>query len=197
MGRMRTYLMTNRFSKEEMLKMENLISSFLQTVEVERTIPIDIFEFATELGFDVRGAELKDQLEGLIIVNEKIDKIEDFNSNKVIAYDCSKDISTKKFIVAHELAHYIDKKVNHQDQEIVVAARDHADDYSKNKNEQKMDYIAASLLIPKDDLVGFLKEHKVIRVSQIAKHYNVPKELAKRRVKEVKCLESLRNCIVF
>ena len=182
--------MPNRFSSQEMMDMENLISSFLETVKVEYTIPVDIFKFATDLGFDVRGAEFTDKLEGLIIVNERMNKIANFDSNKVIAYDCSKDINTKKFIVAHEMAHYICKKVNSYHEDIVVAARDHAKDYSENKEEQKMDYIAASLLIPKDDLIDFIKGHKRKRISQIAKRYNVSSELAKRRVEEIKCMDN-------
>ena len=49
---------------------------------------IDVFKLASELGFDVRGAELRDGINGLMIVNEHCDKIPGFDSNKVIAYNC-------------------------------------------------------------------------------------------------------------
>ncbi|MDE7302126.1 MAG: ImmA/IrrE family metallo-endopeptidase [Oscillospiraceae bacterium] len=183
MERIQVYLMTVQFSKEEMQQMEKLVKTFLDTMEIECVVPIDIFKVATDLGFDVRGAEFEEQLEGLIIVNEYIDKIGGFDSNKIIAYNCSKDINTKKFIVAHELAHYISKKTNAYGKKIVVAARDHVDSYSEDREEQRMDYIAASLLIPKNDLCQFLNSNT--NALQVAERYKVPKELAQRRIEEV------------
>ncbi|MGN0517626.1 MAG: ImmA/IrrE family metallo-endopeptidase [Acutalibacteraceae bacterium] len=185
MERIQVYLMAPQFSKKEMQEMENLIDGFLRTMKIENVIPIDIFKVATDLGFDVRGAEFEEQLEGLIAVNEHIDKVDGFNSNKIIAYNCFKDINTKKFIVAHELAHYITEKTNAYDKKIVVAARDHKASYSEDMTEQRMDYIAASLLIPKRDLCQFLKNNANVNVSQVARRYKVSEELAQRRIEEV------------
>lgn len=185
MERIEVYLMALRFSKQEMQEMEDLITKFFEVMKTEYVVPVDIFKIATDLGFDVRGAEFEEKLEGLLIVNEYVDKIDGFNSNKIIAYNCSKDITTKKFIVAHELAHYIREKTNAYDKNIVVAARDHVDSYSQNTEEQRMDYIAASLLIPKKDLVQFLS-NGVNTISQVAERYKVSEELAKRRMEEVR-----------
>lgn len=177
--------MALQFSKDEMQKMEDLIATFLETMKIEYVVPVDIFKVATDLGFDVRGAEFEEQLEGLIAVNEHIDRVNGFDSNKIIAYNCFKDINTKKFIVAHELAHYISEKTSAYDKKIVVAARDHASGYSENKEEQRMDYIAASLLIPKNDLCQFLNSDDNVKASQVAERYKVPEKLAKRRMEEV------------
>lgn len=178
--------MALRFSKKEIQEMEDLITKFFEVMEIERTVPVDIFKIATNLGFDVRGAEFEEKLEGLLIVNEYVDKIDGFDSNKIIAYNCSKDIATKKFIVAHELAHYIREKTDAYDKNIVIAARDHVDSYSQNTEEQRMDYIAASLLIPKKDLVQFLNHDVNVEILQVAERYKVPEELAKRRMEEVR-----------
>ncbi|MBE6638910.1 MAG: ImmA/IrrE family metallo-endopeptidase [Ruminococcaceae bacterium] len=185
MERIQVYLMSLHFSKKEMQEMEELIAAFLKAMNIELSIPVDIFKVATDLGFDVRGAEFQEQLEGLIAVNEHIDKADGFDSNKIIAYNCFKDINTKKFIVAHELAHYISAKTNAYDKKIVVASRDHADGYSDDRVEQEMDYIAASLLIPKDDLQQFMKSNANVEISQVAERYNVSEEMAKRRMTEV------------
>ena len=101
------YLMTIQFSKEEMNRMEDLISAFLEKMEIDYVVPVDILKVATDLEFDVRGTEFEKNLKGLIVVDEYIEKIEGFDSNKIIVYNCFKDINMKKFIVAHELAHYI------------------------------------------------------------------------------------------
>ena len=47
---------------------------------------IDVFKLAEKLGFDVRGAELNNIVNSLVIINENCDAIPRFNSNKVIAY---------------------------------------------------------------------------------------------------------------
>lgn len=185
MERIQVYLMAFQFSKEEMQQMEDLVDAFFETMRIERAVPIDIFKVATDLGFDIRGAEFEEQLEGLIVVNENVGEVDGFNSNKIIAYNCSKDINTKKFIVAHELAHYISAKTNAYDKKIVIAARDHVDSYSDDREEQQMDYIAASLLIPKSDLCQFLNSNTNIEAAQVAERYKVPVELAQRRIKEV------------
>ncbi len=186
MERIWVYLMAIQFSKDEMKRMEELIDAFLKTMKIDYAVPVDIFRVATDLGFDVRGAEFEEKLEGLIVVNEYTEKIEGFNSNKVIAYNCFKDISMKKFIVAHELAHYISEKANAYDKKIVIAARDHVDSYSEDIKEQQMDYMAASLLIPKNDLCQFLERNIGINDSEVAKRYKVTEEMARRRINEVR-----------
>ena len=80
----------------------------------------DVFKLACELGFDVRGAELNNDINSLIIVNENCDKIPGFESNKVIAYNCKKDIIIKRNSVAIHLNEYVTSKA---EQEKVVLAK--------------------------------------------------------------------------
>jgi len=75
---------------------------------------IDVFKLATKLGFDVRGAELNDKLNSLIIVNENCNVIPLFNSNKVIVYNCRKDIKIKRDSVAFHLKEYIISKLQNE-----------------------------------------------------------------------------------
>ena len=51
--------------------------------------------------------------------------------------------------------------------------------------EQRMDYIAASLIVPRDDLCQFLNSNTSVEVSQVAERYKVSLELAQRRMEEV------------
>lgn len=187
MERTDIYIMSAMFNRTEIDEMEKILSTFLRHYNIELTPPVDIFDVLYKIGFDVRGAKFDEALDGLILVNEEINVIKGFDSNKVIAYNCDKNIMEKKFIVAHEFAHYIEEKVRNIDTRIVVAARDHESNYSSDKNEQRKDYIAAAILIPKDDLEKrFSKSHnEETDIEKIADFYNVELTLAKRRIKEV------------
>ncbi len=187
MERIRVYLMSIKFTDNEMLEMEEIISSFFENKDIKLTIPVDIFKVASDLGFDVRGTEFREPLEGILLVNEHVEEIAPFESNKVIAYNCQKDISSKKFIVAHELAHYIMAKNKSKDSKVVVAARDHEQSYSEDVDEQRMDYIAASLLVPRDDLIDRFYNNRQQEglCEKVASIYNVADELAARRIEEI------------
>lgn len=183
--------MSKKFSKAQMDEMEEMISAFLKKNQMALSVPVDIFALATDLGFDVRAAALPKRIEGLILVDESAEKIEGFNSNKVIAYNILLDIDEKKFIVAHELAHYIEEKCSHGDEsgKIVIAARDHEPGYSTNVDEQRKDYIAAALLIPRDDLNSKYTQRAQSKdenfYRELADHYRVDNRLAERRIEEV------------
>ena len=181
MERLGRYLMSVRFTKADMQDMESMVLSFLSKMNVTLSVPVDIFELADQLGFDVRGAEFDEHMDGLIVVNEFEDKIDGFESNKVIAYNCKKDIEDKKFIVAHELAHYIWEKSQAKAKRIVVAARDHHGRYSDDEREQRMDYVAASILVTREHLI----DSGITDPIEVAKKYRVPEELAQRRLQEV------------
>lgn len=187
--RMENYFMSIAFSEKEMNEMEEILRKFISDNNISYEVPIDIFNVASKIGFDIRGTEFNEKLEGLILVDETVEKIAGFNSNKIIAYDCHKDINHKKFIVAHELAHYIEEKFNNLNSKIVVAARDHEEGYSENKDEQRKDYIAAALLVPRSDLLKrFPKDKTTISENfyqEVSDVYNVSYYLAKRRVHEV------------
>ncbi len=191
MERMQLYCMSVKFSKAEMQEMEKVVEDFFARNNVKTTVPVDVFEVASSLGFDIRGAEFNEPLEGLLLVNEEEDVIAGFNSNKIIAYNCTKNIYLKKFIVAHELAHYIYAKKDSQDKKIVLAARDHEKKYySNDTNEQRMDYIAAAILIPQVDLTDWYDQRDVDvdadeLAGLVALRYNVDSTLASRRVDEV------------
>lgn len=195
MERFSVYIMSKLFTAEEIVEMERVVSSFLEENKITLTPPVDIFKLATSLGFDVRAATLPGAIEGLIIVDESSKKLSCFRSSKVIGYNVRFDLIKNKFIIAHELAHYIDEKMSPHNQgiKIVIAAREPCGpDYSNNVDEQRKDYIAAALLVPKNDLLKKLKtltedanglDEQVFQI--LADYYRVDVRLAKRRVEEV------------
>lgn len=198
MERLWVYIMSTSFTKEDMTRMEAMLSSFLSANNIALSGPVDVFALATRLGFDVRAATLPGDMEGLIIVNEFSKKIKAFKTNKVIAYNIPSALTHTKFIVAHELAHYITEWNNQKEKaqkekapKIVVAARDHTIGYSTNIEEQEKDYIAAAILVPMEDLLRRfslnLEDHsdKDKLYTEIADFYRVDIRLAERRVGEV------------
>lgn len=195
MERLSVYIMSRAFTPEEIAEMEDVISSFLRETKMTLTPPVDIFKFATDLGFDVRAAKLPDKIEGLIIVDEADEdreKFSKFRTSKVIGYNVKFDLIQNKFTIAHELSHYIDEKMSsgNEDTKVVIAAREPCSPgYSNNIDEQRKDYMAAALLIPKDDLLKKIPKDMSLIDDQfyqrMAEYYRVDIRLAKRRVEEV------------
>ncbi len=190
MERINYFNMSIEFTKDEMLQMENNLAAFFESKKLSLKIPVDIFKLTDDLGFDVRGTEfISSKLDGLLVVNENLDRINDFASNKVIAYDCKKSINQKKFIVAHELAHYIEEKINNMDKKIIFAARDRDIYYSVAKPEQMIDYYAAAILMPKKDMESYYNNEDIQDTdtfyNEVAERYRVDVAMARRRIKEV------------
>ena len=71
---------------------------------------IDIFKLANELGFDVRGANLKDECNGIILIDEEQEKIDFFNKNRVILYNCRKNINIKCATISVLILEYLNQK---------------------------------------------------------------------------------------
>ncbi len=196
MGRIMRYIMSIKLTSAEMDSVENTLSEFLSSNNIELTAPVDVFALATSLGFDVRAADFSNvkggkTLEGLILVDEDAGVVDGFRSNKVIVYSATQGTSIDdiKFVVAHELAHYIEAKINNNGNNVVIAARDHDDRYSKNKDEQLKDYMAAAILMPREAIkkkysLNDYKKNPALYVL-LALEYNVNVGMAKRRLDEV------------
>lgn len=188
MERIEAYSMGIQLEQEQMIQLEKKIEDFFEQNKVKYDIPVDIFDITHQLGFDVRGADFPDEIGGMILVNEQIDKIGNFRSNKVIAYNYNKDLQAQKFIVAHELAHYIDRKVEKPNENILVAAREKTGSYGDNIEEQQKDYMGAALLVPKNDLIMEKKNNSLSNedfIEKMSKRYDTTNELIKRRIDEV------------
>lgn len=187
--------------KEKREQADRIIKNFLKDNYIkETTLPVDIFEMATNLGFDVRGAFFEDNIDGIMIADETVSVIEGFESNKIIVYNNLRTLEEIRFIVAHELSHYIKKyseeKESGSHRIFMAAARDHSDrGYSDNSDEQFIDYMAAVLLVPtnslKEKYASYVKTKTNREFSKLAfsvsEEYQVEIKLARRRLEEVFC----------
>ena len=138
-------------------ELDQIVERFLTNNSIN--LKNDIIQEFSKIGFEVHKANFRQQLDGIILVNENEKKISDFGSNKIIFYNANADLYKTRFILAHELAHYISEKENYPDRKVIVAMRDHDIGYSKNIAEQEMDYMAASMLIPREELKSFIVDY--------------------------------------
>ena len=184
-----------------------LVRDFFRNNDLYLDIPIDIVALVKKLGFKVLAMDLgiiEDGIDGLILVDESSKKIGPFETNKLIIYDRAlKNIPETRFVIAHELAHYIHQK--RVGRNVVFGEKvrhgsgkdkSKCEDEVRFKIEQKMDYMAAVILVPGESLKNKLKNlnynsldelNKGIVIGDLANEYAVSSELMKRRIEEVSC----------
>ena len=108
---------------------------------------IDIIQIAKKLGFAVGNALLDNDDDGFIIVQEGVDNILGIKTDKLIGVNSKRTLEWKRFIIAHEIAHYI-LHYSNEKRNGMYAHRDHKK--GKNDLENDADYFAASLLMTRD-----------------------------------------------
>lgn len=175
------------YSEQEMKTMEENLDRFLKFYYIKPQVPVDIFETATNMGFDVRGVEYDSETLGSILIDESVDNIVVFNSNKVIGYNCKLDIEGKKYIVARQLAKFLIKKMNTPTDYLKFGSRDVVGEVDKNFSDREVEYYAHAFLIPKQTMKKYFYHNETVSdiVEMVKEKYNVCEELAKVRVFEV------------
>ena len=153
---------------------------------------IDIIGLAKNLGFVVGNAELSDDEDGFIIVEEGSEQILGQKTDKLIGVRADQSIEWKRFVIAHEIGHYIlhyDKMKNHG----IYAHRDHKK--GKNEKENEADFFAANLLMPRERFMKQFKALKEVGLSTeemtliLAKRFCVTEIMTKRRFEELSLSE--------
>lgn len=151
---------------------------------------VDIINIARNLGFTVGIANLPEWDDGFIIIDDNkthIQKITGVKTDKIIGVNDKRDLQRKRFTIAHEIGHYMLHYA--QDKSNLYAHRE--DKKGKNKEENDADYFAASVLMPKEQFrakYDELKNKNLLTdeiITLLQKHFSVPYESAKRRIKEV------------
>lgn len=149
---------------------------------------VDVIAVAKSLGFVVGNAVLEDDMDGFVIVQAGKNEILKIKTDKLIGVNSSRDLGFKRFIIAHEIAHYI---LHYSSESVngMYAHRDHRKGRSDKENDA--DYFAANLLMPKD---AFKKKYNELKDKELqlndmllllASYFSVPLESAKRRIQEI------------
>lgn len=135
-------------------------------------------------------------LDGVIIIDKDM---------RAIAINENLDVQDARFVIAHELAHYITESEKKSDGALLFAERDkifHGKE--KRPEENDMDYLAAAMLVPKNQFLEELKSLKIDLISLadrtesgvrekispfiidfLARRYNVKEDVIVRRIAEV------------
>lgn len=184
------------FTLEQLNEMENIVANFFEKNNIALPFPVDSIALAKQIGVKVFATDLKligENADALIAVDENKDAILGTDSNKVIFYDRSivanEDI---RFAIAHELAHYITEKEKGRKVVFAEKVKVHGDE--KSPEEQRMDYMAAAILVPKKILSSVLNSLnyskcddtiKPIITSSLAKTFKVSIPVMARRIEEL------------
>lgn len=176
-------------TKEKRREAEREVVDFFKGIELSANF--DVIKLCSQFGFRMISLSLPNGIDGVIMVDGETKVIG--VSNRVSPVDA-------RFVVAHELAHFIHESQGKGINEVFFAAKDSIlHDNEKSEDEDLMDFIAAAILVPKE---LFLKDLKALGIAKVfsldetkkieygiienlAKKYNVADKLIMRRIFEV------------
>lgn len=142
----------------EKTKIEEKAKELIQSINYQdQHEEIDIIQIAKDLGFAVGNALLDDEDDGFIIVREGAEEILGIKTDKLIGVNSKRTLEWKRFIIAHEIAHYV-LHYSAQNTKGMYAHRDHKK--GKNSVENDADYFAANLLMPREKFTEKFNELK-------------------------------------
>ena len=143
---------------------------------------VDIVMLAKSLGFKVgESGKLPHLDDGFIAVSK--DK-----QDLIIGVNNARSFEEKRFIVAHELAHYF-LHYSNANLEVAVMHREHIK--GKGADENDADYFAACILMPQE---SFKKQYQILLdgnldaytiIDKLQEIFKTPRESVERRIKEV------------
>lgn len=95
---------------------------------------VDVIDVAKRLGFVVGNAVLNEEDDGFIVVEEGKKKIMGIKTDKLIGVNSDRPLEWKRFIIAHELGHYI-LHFKEKNLKGLYAHRDHNRGHNELENE--------------------------------------------------------------
>lgn len=168
----------------EKREIENKANETLTKFNMDQDSFVDILELGKQMGFIVGNARLSDDEDGFIISNPNVEEIMGFKTNKIIGVNSNRNFYLKRFIIAHELGHYLFIKDNNS----IFAHRENK--LGKSDEENEFDYFAACLLMPEGKFKEVFNNLKIEYsddnlIKAISDKFQVPFESVKRRINEL------------
>ena len=169
----------SKMETKEIERRANEISSIARRYNLIQNKRIDITRLARLFGFEVCETDRLSAFEdGCMTISSD-------SRTKQILLNQLRSIEFKRFIIAHELAHYF---LHYTPNTEVFMRRDHIK--GKDDEEQDADYFAACILMPKEDFkkeYDLLKKHQTHRGTVLALQniFATPTESIERRINEV------------
>ena len=174
----------NQEKKYDVNEMPEVAQMILDRLGIEE-VPIPIVAIMKSLNFQVVAGELKDEISGIIGIDDDLAK--NFKSSKVIAINNKDNVGHQRFTMAHELAHYLfDFDVSNQ----IVYYNTYNTFEDENEEERRANYFAANLLMPEkkfkkefDNVV--IKNNLYVTVEKLSQIFQVSGEAVRRRISEL------------
>ena len=170
-------------------KIEKNVMDTLKSVEyIISECSVDVIDVAKRLGFVVGNAVLNEEDDGFIVVEEGRKEIMGIKTDKLIGVNSDRSLEWKRFIIAHELGHYV---LHFKEKHLVglYAHRDHKRGHNELENEA--DFFAANLLMPRESFENKYNEIKQVYkndreiVDALSKHFIVTTRMTERRIGEL------------
>ena len=174
----------NQEKKYDVNEMPEVAQMILDRLGIEE-VPIPIVAIMKALKFQVVAGELKDEISGIIGIDDDLAK--NFKSSKVIAINNKDNVGHQRFTMAHELAHYLfDFDVSNQ----IVYYNTYNTFEDENEEERRANYFAANLFMPEkkfkkefDNVV--IKNNLYVTVEKLSQIFQVSGEAVRRRISEL------------
>ncbi len=183
--------MLERLTNVEKKAIEERAEKLLQENEINATNGVEIVSLANKMGFIVGNASLDDKEDGFIAVDKK-QTLFGTSSNKVIGVNSTRDYFFKRFVIAHELGHYVlDDGCN----KAIYAHREHKPD-PRREEEQDKDFFAACLLMPRKAFLAKYHETQEKesllskQIIELQKTFKVPLISIMKRLEELNLVTS-------
>lgn len=193
-------------TKKEYRVFEKVLDLFFKHKNISKpsgkTDKTNIYSLAEQMDFDVQKATIEPnnnvKIEGILLVDENKDTVSVFSKPRGIALNYLNTPKENRFIVAHELCHYIFEKYLADYRPIILTEgrEEHLLDQERDEYEQAIDYMAAALLVPLDsfrDKFNQAKEKKQSEqdfINEMCDFYDVSPIAIKKRIEELKELDS-------
>lgn len=172
----------------EKLEMEKVISGLLTVngCDPEKNTYVDITRLSCRLGFNVGNAKLDESEEGFVAVRPSSTKRKDTLGDKVIGVNRVREVVWKRFIIAHELAHFV---LHYKMGSLYL--HKYNKKVEKGTEEKEASYFAAALLMPR---VSFSLKYKKCKQSglfgnsllfRLSAIYKVPLEIVAFRIEAI------------
>ncbi len=162
--------------------MKPLAERFLESTEYNGDGAVPIIKIAHECGFKVIWGSMKDkEKSGFISIDKKNKKV--FDNNKIIGINKDDELGHQRFVIAHELAHYLF--------DYDMKDKPYFDTYIKNSHKSLQEHIAntfaANLLMPAKYFALQFDENKTMteNVNNWAAYFEVQTKSARKRITEV------------
>lgn len=170
-------------------KIERSVMDTLESAQYTiNECPVDVIDVAKKLGFVVGNAILNEEDDGFIVAEEGRKEIMGIKTDKLIGVNSDRTLEWKRFIIAHEIGHYI-LHFKEKNLKGLYAHRDHKRGHNELENEA--DFFAANLLMPRESFENKYKEIKQVYknnkeiIDVLSKYFIVTTRMTERRIEEL------------